>query len=101
MAGIKKALLPCFLIVSLLICPLLLSAAGEGGIEEKQNSPEAMAIDFVFVRPLGAAATLAGSVLFLVSWPFSALGGNSDEAMDSLVLSPARFTFQRPLGEFD
>jgi len=39
--------------------------------------------------------------IFVVSVPFSALGGNSQEAWNSLVVSPADYTFKRPLGHFD
>lgn len=98
----KKTFVSCFLIVTLLMSSLCaLTAGAQDGFQEKPNSPEAMTIDLVLVRPLGAVATLAGSLIFVVAWPFAALGGNSDEALNSLVLSPAAFTFKRPLGEFD
>ena len=48
-----------------------------------------------------AVHEVGGALVFLVSWPFSALGGNSDEAWQTLVVSPATYTFKRPLGEFD
>ncbi len=102
MLSFKKSFISCFLIVTLLFSPLcVLSASADLGFQDKPNSPEAMTIDLVLVRPLGFVATVAGSLIFLVSWPFSALGGNTDEALNSLVLSPAAYTFQRPLGEFD
>ena len=66
-----------------------------------RRDPATMTMDLVLARPAGAVATLAGAAIFLVSWPFSALGGNSDEAWDSLVVTPASYTFQRPLGDFD
>lgn len=64
-------------------------------------SGEAMSADLVMARPVGAAATVAGFALYVVSAPFSALGGNSQEAWQSLVVAPASYTFQRPLGHFD
>ena len=48
----------------------------------------------------GMLATAVGAVFFVVSWPFSAMGDNVDEAGEKLVKAPARFTFERPLGEF-
>lgn len=69
--------------------------------EQGKISPEAMSIDIIAARPLGLAATVLGTVVFVVSWPFSALGGNSEAAWDTLVVSPARYTFQRPLGDFN
>jgi hypothetical protein len=41
-----------------------------------------------------------GGAIFLVSLPFSALGGNTQPAFDYLVADPFKFTFSRPLGEF-
>ena len=63
-------------------------------------SGEAMIADLVFVRPLGIVAVAVGSVFFIVSLPFSLLGGNSKEAATKLVYDPANFTFSRPLGDF-
>ena len=65
------------------------------------KDPGVMAADVALARPVGAVATVAGFALFLVSSPFSALGGNSQEAWESLVVSPATYTFKRPLGHFD
>lgn len=64
-------------------------------------SGAAMLVDGIIVRPLGIAATLIGGVVFVVTLPFSALGGNVGEAGQALVGDPARMTFKRPLGEFD
>jgi hypothetical protein len=66
-----------------------------------QQDPGLMAADVALARPAGTVATVAGFVVFLVSSPFSALGGNSSEAWNSLVVSPAHYTFKRPLGHFD
>jgi hypothetical protein len=59
-----------------------------------------MAGDALVVRPLGLCATLIGGAIFIVSLPFSALGGNTGPAYDSLVVDPFTFTFNRPLGDF-
>ncbi|MGH8502888.1 MAG: hypothetical protein ACREVE_10565 [Gammaproteobacteria bacterium] len=74
-----------------------------GMYEEQHNerSAGAMAVDVLAVRPLGFVATVLGTGLFVVSLPFSALGGNMDEAAQNLVVKPARFTFVRPLGEYE
>jgi uncharacterized membrane protein len=74
-----------------------------GMYEEQHNerSAGAMAVDVLAVRPLGFVATVLGTGLFVVSLPFSALGGNVDEAAQNLVVKPARFTFVRPLGEYE
>jgi hypothetical protein len=73
--------------------------------ESNNNGPapsaEAMAADLIFIRPASLVATVLGTGFFVVSLPFSILGGNVDEAGQNLVLKPAKTTFIRPLGEFD
>jgi len=59
----------------------------------------AMVVDGVLVRPLGLGATVLGAAAWVVTLPFSALGGNAGEAAQKLVVEPARFTFTRPLGD--
>jgi hypothetical protein len=54
----------------------------------------------IVVRPIGAVATAVGSVFWLISLPFSASGDNVDTATEKLVKEPAKYTFDRPLGEF-
>ena len=66
-----------------------------------EPSGASMALDAIVIRPLGLAATIIGSALYVVSLPFSALGGNAKEAGEVLVGKPARFTFKRPLGKND
>ena len=68
--------------------------------KEAERSSEKMTADIVFLRPAGILATAFGAAVFIVSSPFSALGGNFKEAYDELVKEPARYTFKRPLGDF-
>lgn len=63
------------------------------------GSFEAVAADVVVVRPFGLVATLLGSALFVVSLPIAAISQSTTETADALVLTPARMTFTRPLGE--
>jgi len=58
-----------------------------------------MLLDMVLMRPLMLVGTAVGAVSFVVTLPFSALGGNVGEAGETLVMEPARYTFIRPLGE--
>lgn len=102
MSRFKITVASFFLILSLTISPLpVFSASGDTSSQQEQNSPEAMTADLVLCRPLGFVAMLAGTLIFVVSSPFSALGGNVEEAWESLVVTPAVYTFKRPLGEFD
>jgi len=57
-----------------------------------------MATDALFARPVLLAFTLIGCGVYVVSLPFSLLGGNAVEAADYLVAGPARATFMRCLG---
>jgi hypothetical protein len=65
---------------------------------EKPTAGEMLA-DTVLVRVPMFVATVVGVVTFVVTLPFSALGGNVDEAGKTLVLEPAEYTFLRPLGD--
>jgi hypothetical protein len=99
----RKTLVTLFLIIiSLVVCPLsALAATVERKPNIEQSSPEAMTIDLIIVRPLGLVAMLGGTLVFVVSLPFSALGGNTAEAWNTLVTNPAEYTFHRPLGLYD
>ena len=100
MHKIVKQSMAFFLIAALLFVPFGSSAIASVDFEKKDPSGGAMFADFVLVRPVGIVALVAGSVLFVISLPFSALGGNVKVAARSLVVNPAKFTFTRPLGEF-
>lgn len=70
------------------------------------NSPLGQAVDVVadslIARPLGLAASVLGSGLFVFTYPFVALGAEEGEtkvAVDKMIMEPVSFTFARPLGE--
>lgn len=65
---------------------------------EAQPSGGAMVVDALVARPLLAVATVAGTAVFLVSLPFTALGGGVDTAAETLIKTPAEATFRRCLG---
>lgn len=60
--------------------------------------------DIVLYRPLGLVATLAGTAIFAATSPLTAFAAISpphdafEIAAGMLVLAPAKFTFDRPLG---
>jgi hypothetical protein len=64
------------------------------------QTPKAFAMigDLVIARPLLIGATAIGAVAFVVSLPFTALGGNVAEAGEALVLEPGKEAFVRCLG---
>ncbi|QSP95391.1 hypothetical protein LPB19_02925 [Marinobacter salinisoli] len=86
------------LIATLAACLLAFSSIGHARSVEESPSALAMTGDALFARPVLFATTLVGGAVYLVSLPFSLLGGNAAEAGETLVLGPARATFVRCLG---
>jgi hypothetical protein len=76
-------------------------AAEKKYITGEDRNAVSMIFDLVLLRPLGLAATAVGTAFFVVSLPFSVLGGNTGEAAKKLVVAPAKYTFTRPLGAED
>lgn len=101
MLKIAKKTLVLVMIVSFLIIPFGSAALAQEYFETEDPGGGAMLFDLCVVRPIGLVATAVGTVTFLLSWPFSALGSNSDVASQKLVKDPAAYTFTRPLGEFN
>jgi len=85
--------------------PAFAYQAGDGREYYSEVEPEPtggmMMWDAVVMRPLGIVGTALGSVVWLVSYPFAALGGNADESTQKLVAQPFNWTFHRPLGYFE
>lgn len=60
-----------------------------------------MLVDAVVMRPLGLVATVLGAAVTLVTLPFTLPTGNADDAAHYMIVEPAEYTFNRPLGDFD
>jgi len=89
--------------VTLLLCSSLLVQASENGSGDPrytiQNPPAyAMLGDLLIARPLLVVATVIGAGAFVVSLPFTALGGGVGDAGQALVVDPAKAAFVRCLG---
>ena len=78
----------------------LLMVPGFAQAQQPAQKPSAMAMtgDLLLARPIGLVTTVAGSAVFLLTLPFTAMGGNVGEAGEVLVAGPARATFVRCLG---
>ena len=100
MINLAKKTLVLMTVASLLIIPFGSTAMAQEYFETEDPSGGAMMFDFFIVRPVGIVATAVGTVAFVISWPFSILGGNAGTAGQKLVSEPAAYTFSRPLGEF-
>jgi len=57
-------------------------------------------VDMFIGRPLGLFALALGAVTYVVALPFSLPSHSADSAGKGLVVSPAEWTFKRPLGRF-
>lgn len=93
----RQAIIQRMLII-FAVMALLLPTSGYSATVEENPSAMAMAGDAIFVRPVLLGMTIVGAAIYVVSLPFSALGGNMDEAGQTLVVGPAKATFVRCLG---
>ncbi|OYT97115.1 MAG: multidrug transporter [Pseudomonas sp. PGPPP3] len=74
------------------------TTSGDPAYQIQTPKAYAMIGDLVIARPLLIGATAIGAVAFVVSLPFTALGGNVAEAGEALVLEPGKEAFVRCLG---
>ena len=92
-------------IIVLMIAALIIVPNGIMAADRHYSDPQieagSMAADALIVRPLGIVAIVGGFGMFVISAPFSLLGRNAGAAWKALVVHPAKFTFARPLGDFD
>jgi hypothetical protein len=60
-----------------------------------------MLVDALVMRPLGLVGTVLGAAVTVVTLPFTLPTGSADEAAQYMIVEPAEYTFNRPLGDFD
>lgn len=97
MTMLRSQLKQCVLILSALAMFMLPLHSQAQEIDEKPSAA-AMVFDGIIIRPITLVATVLGTAVWIVTLPFSALGGNAGDAADTLVLEPAAATFIRCLG---
>jgi hypothetical protein len=87
------------LIAGLLAAPIGASATSYEDAMNECNYPKMF--DLLFMRPISFAAFLFGTALFIPAAPITLVTTPADigTVANSLVVSPARFTFGRRLGE--
>lgn len=86
------------LITAVAVCLMAFASMGHARAVDETPSALAMTGDALLARPALLATTIVGSAVYLVSLPFSLLGGNAEEAGETLVIGPAKATFVRCLG---
>jgi len=99
----NRKLMPYLAAIMLVVTTNAVASSSNGVTYDEHTQPAtagSMLADTVLVRVPMMAATAVGVVTFVVTLPFSALGGNVEEAGQILVVDPAKYTFVRPLGVF-
>lgn len=76
-------------------------AATNPAVAQTRPDPAMVVADVVVVRPVCFVATLVGSVFFVVSLPIAAISKSVKTTADVLVVSPAKATFTRQMGDLD
>jgi len=89
-----------FLIVSLVVGGLYSGAvAQDEGCTPDANVDEWNILDTLLARPIGIAAGLAGTVIFVAALPFTVPTGSVDDAARMLIVEPFKFSFARKFNE--
>jgi len=81
------------------LCALTLLSSITPAAAEDDKSLDALA-DVALVRPGCFVATVGGAALFVVCLPFAAMSKSVKKTAHALVVTPARATFTRPVGDF-
>jgi len=84
------------LTVSLVFVVLTLAFSLEGWAQMRNTADDLPLADLFMARPLGVAAGIVGTGLFIVSLPFTIPTKSTDKAAKMLISDPFRFSFSRP-----
>lgn len=95
---LRRKLLSGVLAGLLFVMPVCAAAQTDGTTSGDKATD--MVVDVVVMRPLGLAATIVGTVLTVVALPFTIPSGSVEASARELIVKPAEYTFQRPLGDF-
>ncbi len=90
-----------FATLTLLVASVTATPSFAEAMDDQINqrpSTGAMVLDALVARPMLMAMTLGGTAVFVITLPFSALGGNVEESAKALVVGPAKNTFTRCMG---
>jgi len=67
----------------------------------ENNNDEWIIGDVFLARPIGLAAVVFGTAVFVISSPISLLTGDTTKVAEELIADPWDYTFNRPLGDFE
>ncbi len=86
-------------VVTVLACLLGAPPVAWAEETEKPTGTE-ITVDLIIARPIGVVSLVAGTAIFIVSYPIALLTGSGKNTADALVAEPYEFTFVRGLGEY-
>ena len=86
------------MLVVLMTLVFVLTSSMAFAVSDGPNTFEVLSDAFV-LRPLGLAAVVGGSALFVLSLPIAAINKSVDTTARVFVVEPFRYTFDRPIGE--
>ena len=81
------------------VCVLALIAGSMTPAQADDGSSLAVTADVLLARPACLVATVIGSALFVVSLPVAIPSKSVKKVANTLVVTPGKATFTRPLGE--
>lgn len=87
--AVKQKLLPVFTSLALMAASMQPTFAAIE-IDETDFGPsyETMVVDTIVGKPLQLVNAVAGTAAYIVSLPFSLIGGNADQAQQKLFIEP-------------
>ena len=80
---------------AIVLCSFPESGKAGSSYEEKAGT---IAADVFVYRPAGIILTAGGSALFLLILPATLISGGTKDTAHTLVTTPFKFTFRRPIG---
>jgi len=83
--------------LAILLTLLLVSAAFsvEGWAQTETPDEEIPMMDLLIARPIGVAAGIAGTALFIVTLPFTIPTNSVDKSARMFIVDPFNFSFSR------
>jgi hypothetical protein len=95
-----KTLRTFWFVLSLSVAGVLAPLEAQAQLN-RDPDPVTVIVDGAVARPAGAAVTVVGAAAFIATLPFAVISKSTKNTWNSLVVRPAKFTFRRPMGEFE
>ena len=85
-------------LVALIAVTLIISSTSALAYQDEGMN---ITMDLLLARPASLAATVLGTALFIVALPFAIPSGSVGATACVLVVTPCKYTFVRPVGDFN